>query len=312
MENDFAFRSEEDEDLLKSDGFINEIASMLQAFGDVAPALPQTITLIDGFVYAQVSLLLHQAENVAEQRRSSSIGIEEFMFLCRKNTCRLFHFMRHLQFRDGKHKLKSTASIRDETLMQKRNATLMKRTKLCLQFLDCINDPLLSDLEACFYNDKFNDIRIQRLEIAELVTRNMDMKQYSKFCASRHVSFSQNMKKFQNWLIPILDDLRFHPSKFGWESLAYFAYETVATLVHFVLLVKSEQFASNQGSRLNSIESMLLNSDTNAQFSTTPEHVHEALRRCSVLFKVPGSSCVDFLDCDAFLVGGTPRILALL
>ena len=260
-------------------GYIDEIPAMLQAFGDVSPASPESVLLIDKFVYLQMTLLLRQAAIIAEQRNSREIGIEEFMFLCRKNKRRLFHFMRHMHFRDSKYKVQSSADTKNKTLI--RNISVdakLKRSKACMDFINCID--CMCDLKTSFYEGKFDDIRLQRLQVAEVVTRNMTMKQYEAFCSSRQISYSQNKKKFSEWLRPVLDTQKVQLSKFGWESLTYFAYETVAELVHLALLVKSEQYATTKHSHSSAFESLLLDYTAHTKIPTTTEHINEALRRC--------------------------------
>jgi len=263
--------------------YTEEISALLQGFGDISRTLPQTLSMINDFVYFQMTALLTQAAIIAEQRKSDKIGIEEFMFLCRKNKKRLFHYMRHMHFRDSKCRIQSATDMNDEESLHQKTIS-QKRRKACMEFLNCIDH--LNELKTSFNEGKFDDIRLQRLKVAELVTRNMDMNQYKLFCSNRQISFSQDMTKFTEWFKPVLDtQVKVHLSKFGWESMAYFAHETVAELVHLTLLVKSEQYATTKQTQSVAFERMLLNSSAQTRFSTTPDHIHEALRRCTVHFK---------------------------
>lgn len=258
--------------------FTKEILMMMHGFGDVDSPILQTAEMINEFVYEQICCYLNLASDVAQQRDSNEIGIEDIMFLFRSNVPRLFHFMRHLNFRDSKGSLKSSTA-KNEFMFESLDFKRYKRTKVSHDFLKCIDS--YDNLVTSFQNGDFDNIRLQRLQISELVTRNMSIDQYKYYSTCRQISFGKNMKMFQSWFSLKLKDLKVEPNKYGWESLAYLAYETVAELVYLAILSQVDQHTECKFSNLSRIdlESYFTNEKCIKQPITTI-NIFEVFRRC--------------------------------
>ena len=257
--------------------FLNEIRLMMHAFGDVQSPLLDSVEKMHKFVFDQMVLFLHLAAKVAEERRSRVIGIEEFMFSLRKKTSRLFHFVRHLQFRDSRSHLPGVVATEERLLLggQVNVKKEHKRTKIALQFLSCIDS--FGELATAYHQGEFDDIRIRKLKFAELFTRNMDIERYTLYCEGRQASFSRKLKKLSHWLDPIVKTLPVNLDKYGWECLAYLAHETVGELMFLTLLVRAERcVAAEEIQTGNIVENFLLE---HSNIPTTSKHMDEALRR---------------------------------
>ena len=292
LDCDIDIETDDDGDIIEEDSeenvsFSSEILLMMHACGDVAKPVKRTAELIDQFVFDQLSLFLSLTAQIADERKSGVIGIQEVMFLLRRNIPRLFHFMRHLQFRDVKGKYVTSKSKKNgiESVNEKGNVVKMKRTKTCLKFLKCIDK--MSHLEMMYHRNEFEDIRMKRIKVAEFFTRNMNLEEYSWYSECRVLSFAKKMRKFKLWLQPVLETLDISPNRHGWESFAYLAHETVAELVYLCLLVQADQYALNNvelSDTLDKFERLLLNKGKHKN-PLTSDHIHEVLRRCSLQYE---------------------------
>ena len=259
--------------------FLKDIQMMMHGFGDVAQPLLETAKIIQQFVHEQICCYLFLAAEVAQQRGSCKIGIEEIMFLFRHNIPRLFHFMRHLNFRDSKGSLKKSSIDFDFTVESLDNKSL-KRSKICYQFLECIDQYF--NLKTSFHNGDFNDIKIKRLKIAELLTRDMDLAQYSNYSLCRQISFGKRIKIFQEWFESELNHFIIKPSKYGWESLAYLAHETVAELIYLAVLTQADQHKKikTEVEQVSCFDDYFLSFNKTVKQPVTPSHIRELIRRC--------------------------------
>merc|ERR1712179_362652 len=88
---------------------------MLHAFGDVSKPLDSTALLLEHIVYQQMVNLIVQSSNVAIMRCSTSIGIEEIIYLLHKNKAKLIRLINHLKFKDMKSVITKDIGIDDGT-----------------------------------------------------------------------------------------------------------------------------------------------------------------------------------------------------
>ncbi|XP_052009582.1 transcription initiation protein SPT3 homolog isoform X3 [Xyrauchen texanus] len=220
----------------KATSFIPELQSMMFALGDARRPLHETAALVEDIVHTQLIKLLHQAAEVALLRGARVISPEDIIFLMRKDKKKLRRLIRYMQYRDYKSKILKTIDDEDPLDSDKYSSSVNKRQRLAQDFLGSI-DQTGEFLSLC-EEEEVDDVKQERLERIEKMTRNMDSSQYSDFCESRQLSFSKKALKFREWLDCSSLDVK--PNAMSMEILSYLAYETVAQVVDLALLVKQD------------------------------------------------------------------------
>jgi len=215
---------------------------MMYGFGDCRRPLAETAGLIEEIVYRQMVDILYKAEEIGRERGSRFLGIEEFLFLLRRDKMKLKRLLHFLEFKDVKmapvkclddDDLTETVSVADARLAMK------KRMKICYNFLSAIDQK--GDLIALFEDSTEDEVRTQRKMRAELQSRNMEADEYMEFCEARQASFTSHckMQKFRDWLLSDVT-LEIKPGPLAMEILSYLAFESVAQIVDFALIVKKD------------------------------------------------------------------------
>nr|XP_039261577.1 transcription initiation protein SPT3 homolog [Styela clava] len=241
----------------KAISFMREVAAMLYAFGDVRHPLKETATLVEKITYDQLCKLLVAAAEVAEKRSSREIGIEEFLYLLRRDESRLSRFAKRLKFLDSRNKIIMPATEAgndvkvenieigedddDVTNIVGDSGNFMgKRWQICVEFLSYLDDS--GEMVKVISSNVNDEIKTRRLERAELQTRDMNSHEYMEYVKCRQVTFAPNTgkKKFRDWFDFGELNIDIQPSPFGWDSIEYLAQETVAELVDLALIVRSE------------------------------------------------------------------------
>jgi len=283
-----------------------EIMCMLHAFGDVKEPQKETAELIENIVYSQMCSLLVIASDTALLRGSSSVGVEEFLYLLRRNDAKLARMLYHLQFKDMKnHLTKSLDSEASENVGDQDapslNVKQNKRLKTHEEFLKTLDSNGMN-LLAILKNSALDEVRLKRQERAEKQTRHMDSEQYMYFSNCRAMSFSKKLSKFCRWFEQFLPNVDIKPSNMGWEVISYLAYETVAEIVDVALLVQKEQqdtacwpahqlaassteafSVHKQNISVTSSQESLAETDKQSSIikksAVSPSHIREVLRR---------------------------------
>ncbi|XP_071133791.1 transcription initiation protein SPT3 homolog isoform X8 [Mytilus edulis] len=202
--------------------FTTEIQQMMYGFGDCRKPLYDTAVLVEEIVKQQMISLLYQAMDVAIMRNARFIGLEEFLFLLRKDKIKLKRFLQYMGLKD----LKAIALKGGEEEESPETP-----------------GELISLFEDI---DEKDEIKHERLLRAELRTRGMDQKQYMEYFEARQASFNRRYKtqRFKEWLLTGIN-LEVKPNPHALEVLSYFSYETVAQIVDLALLVKQDMRASS-------------------------------------------------------------------
>lgn len=259
--------------------FADEIRKMMHSFGDVRSPLPDSVRLVESFVLHQMGLLLDEAEHISNLRGSPTIGVEEFLFLLRRNRAKLAKLIRYLRLKDlrlrllasqtadqkmSKANLESVYSefkeeesnsdlVSDSTTLQQHTPDALKRVKMCHTFLAAIDTPTRSVMDLLGGDtDTLDSLSLERNRRLDEFAQSMSVKEYCYFQSCRTVNFvggstaSHNSKwhtKFQEWILttrtPPMRSSRIH--QFAWDIIQYCAHETVALLVEMALLVRNEQ-----------------------------------------------------------------------
>ncbi|RWS14968.1 transcription initiation protein SPT3-like protein [Dinothrombium tinctorium] len=211
----------------------------------------ESALLIEEIVLDQMVSLLLQAAQIATSRGSQYVGLEDILFLMRKDKVKLVRLFRYLSIKDMKATLLRGTGIEDESVEDcgsnceasiqplEAKPQQTKRVKLCYDFLSSIDQT--GELLSVFDDDFFDEIKYRRNLRVERMTVNMTESQYLKYFEARQASFANKARptKFRDWLMR--DNLvQLKPDAFAIEVLQYLAYETVAEIVDLALLVKQD------------------------------------------------------------------------
>ncbi|CAG5122566.1 unnamed protein product, partial [Candidula unifasciata] len=209
------------------------------AFGDSRRPLQETAALVEEIVHQQMVSMLEQAAEVAIIRGDKHIGIEDILFLLRKDKVKLRRLLRFFEVRDIKAIIKSTLGAPEDLL----DTRIMGRNKqICYNFLTSIDQT--GELVALFDDKEIDTIKHERLLRAEIQSQGMNVDQYMEFCQARQASFGRRYKtqRFRDWLLANQSP-ELVPNAAALEIFSYLAYETVAEIVDLALLVKQDMRA---------------------------------------------------------------------
>lgn len=225
--------------------FTTEIQQMMYGFGDCRKPLYDTAVLVEEIVKQQMISLLYQAMDVAIMRNARFIGLEEFLYLLRKDKIKLKRFLQYMGLKDLKAIALKGAEEEESPETPDKPPPAKKRSRMCHDFLSSIDQT--GELISLFEDlDEKDEIKHERLLRAELRTRGMDQKQYMEYFEARQASFNRRYKtqRFKEWLLTGVN-LEVKPNPHALEVLSYFSYETVAQIVDLALLVKQDMKASS-------------------------------------------------------------------
>ncbi|CAN7988526.1 unnamed protein product, partial [Ixodes hexagonus] len=233
---------------------VAEVQGMMHGFGDCPKPLLESAKLVEEIVGRQMTSLYLQAADLAAARGSKCVGVEEVLFLMRKDKVRLRRLINYLEVKFFQGMVLSAPGeddIATETTLVTPDTVVgieevkpcaaprPKRTKLCLDFINSIDQT--GELAAVFGDSIFDDVKHERYLRAEAQTRCMDQAQYFEYSNARRSSFCAKQKsaRFRDWLMKDIDsDIK--PSGSVLEVFNYLAYETVAQIVDLALLVKKD------------------------------------------------------------------------
>ncbi|XP_076374021.1 uncharacterized protein LOC143258646 isoform X3 [Tachypleus tridentatus] len=156
--------------------FTSEIQTMMHGFGDSRKPLLESAQLIEEIVRQQLNLLLFQSSENASFRGARFIGLEDVLFLLRKDKVKLSRVIKYLNLKDLKHSIIKGSGIEEEELVEsaggkekeenKMAMAKMKRTKLCYDFLSSIDQT--EELLSAFDEDIFDEVKLDRQTIVDL------------------------------------------------------------------------------------------------------------------------------------------------
>ncbi|KAK7474800.1 hypothetical protein BaRGS_00033981 [Batillaria attramentaria] len=217
--------------------------SLPYGFGDCRRSLHESAVLVEEIVHQQMASLLCQASDVAMTRGSRFVGLEDILFLLRKDKVKLRRLLRYLDLKDFKMAaLKGALPEEEEGEVDVKPQIMKRRRKVCYDFLASIDQT--GELLALFDDPGVDLVKHERLVRAELMARGMDSQQYKEFCEARQANFSRRYKsqRFKDWLMAGVNvDIKPNPQAL--EVVSYLAYETVAQVVDLALVVKQDQRA---------------------------------------------------------------------
>lgn len=223
--------------------FTIEIQQMMHGFGDCHKPLADSAVLIEDIVHQQMCHMLEQAEDVAKLRCARFLGLEDFLFLLRKDKVKLRRLVRHMELKDFKAATFKGVGAEEEDTSDSAagdvKQALKKRRKICYDFLSSIDQT--GEMVDLVSDEGVDDIKYERQQRAEQQTRGMDAHQYREYTEARQASFTPRYKtqKFKDWLLTGAS-LDIKPNPLAIEVLSYLALETVAQIVDVTLLMKRD------------------------------------------------------------------------
>ncbi|GJQ68793.1 hypothetical protein Trydic_g14731 [Trypoxylus dichotomus] len=203
--------------------YYNEISMMMFGFGDSHKPNPETVRLVESIVLSQLRLIIREA---LKYSKNDTLRPEELVFLMRKNKYKVRRFVKYLQNREVKKKIES--DVVDLTNIPKNSL---------LEFIERIDETgELTDLT------EFDEVKHEREVRADRISLALDEEKYLKFSKARRASFNskamsqvRSSEKLRSWIDPKKE---ISITSQALDVLSYYAYETVAQLTDYALLVR--------------------------------------------------------------------------
>lgn len=209
--------------------YYNEISMMMFGFGDSHKPNPETVRLVESIVLSQLRLIVREA---LKYSKNDTLKPEELIFLMRKNKFKMRRFVKYLHNQELKKRIES--NVVDLTNIPKNSL---------IEFIERIDETgELTDLS------EFDEVKHERQVRADRISRALDEEKYKKFSKARCASFNsrqlpqlRNFEKMRSWI----DPKKIIITAGACEVLAYYAYETVAQITDYALLVRLDNRRTN-------------------------------------------------------------------
>lgn len=220
--------------------FYNEISLMMFGFGDSHKPNPETVRLIENIVLKQMRSIVREAMKLSP---GNQLKGEDLVFLMRHNKYKMRRFVQYLMNKDLKNQLLNNSFSVD---VNETNKPKKPKHEL-LEFIERIDETgEFTDLSD------FDEIKHERQLRADRISQALDEKKYLDFCKARSTSFTnkntihKNLEKLKTWIYPsptIVQGIQF--TEIALEVLSYYAYQTVAEIVDYTLLVRIDARSGN-------------------------------------------------------------------
>lgn len=203
--------------------YYNEISLMMFGFGDSHKPNPDTVRYVEQIVLNQLRMIVQEALKYVN---GNNVRGEELVFLMRKNKYKMRRFIKYLMNKDMKKQI-------EDPMIDLTN----ERKNSIIEFIERIDETgELTDMT------EFDETKYERQLRADRISVALDEEKYMKFFKARCTSFkSKQMSQFKSleklrlWVDP-KKEINFTSSAL--DVLAYYAYETVAQLTDYSLLVR--------------------------------------------------------------------------
>lgn len=211
--------------------FYNEISLMMFGFGDSHKPNPDTVRLVEGIVLKQIRTIVREALKYAD---GNTLRGEELVFLMRHNKYKMRRFVQYLNNKYTKNQVLHNYFSFDLD----ENDKPKKSKNDLIEFIERIDETgEFTDLS------EFDDVKYERQLRADRISQALDEKKYLDFCKARCASFSnkdtihKNLEKLKAWIYP-KDEIKFTEQAI--EVISYYAYQTVAEIIDYALLVRMD------------------------------------------------------------------------
>ncbi|CAH0390999.1 unnamed protein product [Bemisia tabaci] len=210
--------------------FVKDIQLMLWGLGDSHRPSIATAQLIENIVIQQMFSLLSQAQEIAELRESASIGVQDILFLLRKDKIKIQRLMNYLAVKDVHVKHAALDPLNGDS------GKPSKRREICLDFLEYLGIEVTSDPPDA--------IKLERAARADQMALTLSTRAYLDFHLSRRVTFGTSLDLLLE-LISSQYETDFVVNNLATDIILYLAKETVAQLVDLALLIRMDSQSSS-------------------------------------------------------------------
>lgn len=212
---------------------LSDTQQMMFAFGDSRRPNIETAKIVESFVLAQITEIVHETVKASHLRGFKMIQLESIVFLMRGSPLKIQRLIRYLS---AKEIAKRATKVSDGEVEENKKKTLMTR---CKEFIESIDDT--GTLLAACNEQYFDEFYHERLLKNDRITKSMDAKKYEEFCKARVVGFRGSYSvKFQAALEELYGSLDLKVEKIAQEVIAYLAYETLGQLVGMCLVLRRD------------------------------------------------------------------------
>ncbi|XP_045462702.1 transcription initiation protein SPT3 homolog [Harmonia axyridis] len=209
--------------------FTNEISRMMFGFGDSYSPNPETVQLVENITLGQLRVIVREALKYSADGKT--LKGEELIFLMRHNKHKMRRFVKYLHnkvYRSLQHNNIGNVNID------------VKPKGYLIQFIEKIDETgEFTDLT------EMDEVKYERELRADRISQALNEEQYLEFCKARTTSFCskhitmRNLDKLKAWIDPDLNSQIIYRFE-AMEVLAYLAYQTVAEIVDYALLVRMD------------------------------------------------------------------------
>ncbi|KAI8901380.1 transcription initiation factor IID, 18kD subunit-domain-containing protein [Globomyces pollinis-pini] len=219
-------------------------------FGEVQDPLDETSQLVEEIVKNQLITLIIEAVSQAHKRGSKTLQAEDLIFLIRHDRSKVNRLKTFLSWKDVRKNAREKGgdTALDEDLMDDDvNKTNVKIKKMNINFswdpftmyngiLEDDDDDDADEDERQAYEDQIN-----RLRIADKITRSMTKEEYIYYAECRQASFIyKKLKRFRDWC----DMSKYYESKASSDiidSLGFLCHEAVSAITETALEIKRQE-----------------------------------------------------------------------
>ncbi|KAG5897414.1 hypothetical protein JTB14_032106 [Gonioctena quinquepunctata] len=209
--------------------FYTEISLMMFGFGDSHTPNQETVFLVESIVLNQLRTIVQEALKYSDGKNLKG---EELIFLMRHNKHKMRSFVRYLINKQTKSKIQQMQmNVVEIDSVRKPKGDLM-------DFIERIDETgEFTDLS------EIDEIKQQRQLRADRISIALDEKKYMEFCKARCASFysrdtmHRSLDKLRLWVDP-KKKINFKVEAL--DVLAYYAYQTVAEIIDYALLVRMD------------------------------------------------------------------------
>ncbi|KAL1517605.1 hypothetical protein ABEB36_001346 [Hypothenemus hampei] len=209
----------------------HQICMMMYGFGDSHVPNPETVRLVENIVQKQLRTIVNEA---LKHWDGKMVKGQELVFLLRHNKHKMQRFVKYIRQQEVTRKLKSTnpsvINIDPDDVPKNPLIEFIERLDETGEFLD---------------TSEIDETKIDRLLRADRISKDLNEEKYIEFQRARCASFRRcqaNFEHIKQWIDPT-DEVKF--TQEALEVLCYFAYQTVAEIVDYALLVREDAQSGN-------------------------------------------------------------------
>jgi transcription initiation protein SPT3 len=258
-----------------------EIQQMMFVFGEVQDTLDETSQLVEDIVRTQLIELISLAVQQSQKRGSRYLQAEDLIFLIRHDRSKVNRLSSFLSWKDVRKNVKDKQPL--DELEEEEEVKKVKKmsVKFSWDHLNQFSSVLEDDESADEDDHQAYQDQINRLRIADQVTRSMTQEEYIYYSECRQASFTyKKIKRFREWC----EMSKFYDTKANSDivdSLGFLCHEAVSTITETALRIKKREDArmqENPNRVSGELIQGLFQKPPGNQTPLQPRHIHEAFR----------------------------------